>query len=183
MKNALGRRGLQRGAAALLALGIVVLAAGAYAGGARTGGPLAVASASPLEPSATPVPSGTETLPPVASESATPAPAAAHVAQEDVAYSPPPPATPTPSPDPQLWRYEGVVVDASGKPVEGVCIAVGPHGCQPSSPRTDKRGVWYIDFPQAPVDYDLHFAKAGFTTFDIRVTPTGPWMLNVVLKG
>ena len=135
-------------------------------------------------PTATPVPTGTETLAPVASESATPTPLA-NIAQAEpaVTYSPPPPPTPWPTVAPGLWRWQGVVVDPSGQPVDGVCIAVGPHGCQPSSPRTDARGAWYIDFPQAAaVSYDLHFAKDGFQTFDVRVTPTSGWTLDVTLK-
>ncbi|MEK7863059.1 MAG: carboxypeptidase-like regulatory domain-containing protein, partial [Chloroflexota bacterium] len=153
-------------------LAVVILAVGAFAGGSVTG-LLANASASP-----TPLPSDAATLAPVGST--TPAPKST---SDIVTYSPPPPATPTPPPDPGLWRYEGVVVDEQGKPIEGVCVAVGPQGCLPSSIRTDKRGVWFIDFPQAPVDYDLHFSKKGYTQYDVRITPTSPWTLNVVLKG
>ena len=98
-----------------------------------------------------------------------------------ITYSPPPGA-PTAQPDPDLWRWEGVVVDEQGKPLEGVCIAVVPVGCVPTNPRTDTRGVWSIDFPQAAVDYDLHFSKEGFKTFDARITPTSAWTFNVVLK-
>jgi hypothetical protein len=174
MTTNLGRRGPLVRAAALLALTLFAFACNQ--------GPQSSTDPN-ASPTATPVPSGTETLAPVASDSASPAPAVAKIAQEPVTYSPPPPPTPTPTPDPALWRYEGVVVDDGGKPIEDVCIAVGPHGCQPSSVRTDKRGVWHIDFPQAPVDYDLHFAKPGFKTFDVRVTPTSGWTLNVILKG
>jgi hypothetical protein len=41
--------------------------------------------------------------------------------------------------------------------------------------------VYFIDFPAAEVDYDLHFIKDGYTEFDQRVKPTRNTVLNVVL--
>lgn len=145
--------------------------------------PSAPASIEAVETS-TPQPTSTGTLKPLPTtpvDAATPTPLA-KAAQAEVTYSPPPPAKPTPTPDPELWRWEGVVVDDAGKPLQGVCVAVGPHGCQAQSPRTDARGTWHVDFPQAPVQYDLHFTKEGYKTFDVRVTPTSAWTLNVMLK-
>jgi hypothetical protein len=93
-----------------------------------------------------------------------------------------PPATPTPGLGPgTAYRVEGVVVDELGAPLSDVCIAIGPNGCQEHSPHTDTRGVYYIDFPQALVDYELHFTKNGYKTFDQRLRPTQSQVLNVVL--
>ena len=93
-----------------------------------------------------------------------------------------PPATPTPEIGPgAAYRMEGVVVDESGTPLADVCIAIGPNGCQVHSPRTDARGVYFIDFPAAEVDYDLHFTKDGFKEFDQRLKPTRSTVLNIVL--
>jgi hypothetical protein len=93
-----------------------------------------------------------------------------------------PPATATPDIGAgAAYRMEGVVVDESGTPLADVCIAIGPNGCQVHSPRTDARGVYFIDFPAAEVDYDLHFTKDGFTEFDQRLKPTRSTVLNIVL--
>lgn len=179
MKKRLERRGL-RAAALLTTLGglglvaVIAIVLSARGGGTTERGIDVLTAASPT---------ASGTLAPVSSASLAPATALAHAAQEPVTYSPPPPPTPTPAPPEGTWRWEGVVVDEKGKPIEDVCIAVGPHGCQPTSVRTDKRGVWFIDFPQAPVDYDLHFTKKGYPQYDVRITPTSPWTLNVVLKG
>ena len=51
----------------------------------------------------------------------------------------PPAPTPTPYPPPAvegLWRIEGAVIDASNKPIEGVCLAIGPLGCRATSPKS-----------------------------------------------
>jgi hypothetical protein len=93
-----------------------------------------------------------------------------------------PPATPTPAIGAgAAYRMEGVVVDESGAPLANVCIAIGPNGCQDHSPRTDVRGVYFIDFPAAEVDYDLHFTRDGYQEFDQRLKPTRSTVLNVVL--
>jgi hypothetical protein len=92
------------------------------------------------------------------------------------------PATPTPDIGAgAAYRMEGVVVDESGTPLANVCIAIGPNGCQDHSPRTDVRGVYFIDFPAAEVDYDLHFTKDGYKDFDQRLKPTRSTVLNIVL--
>jgi hypothetical protein len=93
-----------------------------------------------------------------------------------------PPATATPDIGAgAAYRMEGVIVDESGTPLADVCIAIGPNGCQVHSPRTDARGVYFIDFPAAEVDYDLHFTKDGFKEFDQRLKPTRSTVLNIVL--
>jgi hypothetical protein len=92
------------------------------------------------------------------------------------------PATATPGLGPgTAYRIEGVVVDEVGAPLPNVCIAIGPNGCQEHSPRTDARGVYYVDFPQATVDYDLHFTKDGYKEFQQRLRPTRNQVLNIVL--
>ena len=92
------------------------------------------------------------------------------------------PATPTPGLNPGTqYRIEGVIVDELGAPLVGVCIAIGPNGCQEHSPHTDARGVYYVDFPQATVDYDLHFTKDGYKEVVKRLRPTQSQVLNLVL--
>jgi hypothetical protein len=93
-----------------------------------------------------------------------------------------PPATATPTLGPgTAYRIEGVVVDDLGAPIPNVCIAIGPNGCQDHSPRTDARGVYFIDFPAADVDYDLHFTKDGYQEIRQRLKPTKSQVLNLVL--
>jgi len=92
------------------------------------------------------------------------------------------PATPTPALGPgTAYRLEGVIVDELGAPLTDVCIAIGPNGCQEHSPRTDTRGVYFIDFPQAQVSYDLHFTKDGYKEVVKRLQPTRDQVLNLVL--
>ena len=93
-----------------------------------------------------------------------------------------PPATPTPTLGPgTAYRIEGVVVDEVGIPLSDVCIAIGPNGCREHSPRTDDRGVYFIDFPKADVDYELHFTKDGYKEVLKRLKPTANQILNLVL--
>ena len=92
-----------------------------------------------------------------------------------------PPATPTPAPRAGFWRLEGVVVDELGAPLGDVCIAIGPRGCQKASPKTDQRGVFFFDFAQADVEYELHFIKDGFREIVRRFKPTSHTVMNVVL--
>jgi hypothetical protein len=75
----------------------------------------------------------------------------------------------TATPSPTVWRLEGVVMDEQGKPVEGVCVGLGPSICTDVNPRTDAKGRWYIDLPKAVVEYDFHFTKPGFQQFDMHV--------------
>jgi hypothetical protein len=92
------------------------------------------------------------------------------------------PATATPGLGPgTVYRIEGVIVDELGAPLTDVCIAIGPNGCQEHSPRTDTRGVFFIDFPAAAVSYDLHFTKDGYKEIVKRLQPTQNQVLNLVL--
>jgi len=92
------------------------------------------------------------------------------------------PATPTPGLGPGTsYRLEGVVVDELGAPLPDVCIAIGPNGCRDHSPRTDARGVYFIDFPPAEVSYDLHFTKDGYREIVKRLQFTRNQVLNLVL--
>ncbi len=91
------------------------------------------------------------------------------------------PATPTPPPQAGYFRVEGVVVNEMGIPLENACIEIGPVGCREHSPHTDSRGVYYMDFPKADVEYDLHFTKEGYTEQVKRIKPTANLVLNIVL--
>jgi hypothetical protein len=96
----------------------------------------------------------------------------------------PPKPTPTPYPPATvegLWRIEGTIIDESQKPIEGVCLAIGPVGCQPVSPHSDRDGKFYFDLPVANVDYDLHFTKPGYQQLTVRIHPNGPSTFNYVL--
>ena len=96
-----------------------------------------------------------------------------------------PKPTPTPYPAPTvegLWRIEGTILDENQKPIDGVCLAIGPVGCQPVSPRSDKDGKFYFDLPVANVDYDFHFTKAGYQQVDAKVHPTGPATFVYVMR-
>lgn len=111
-------------------------------------------------------------------------PVAPAIALEASAAVPPPPsaATPTPTPDPAVWRFEGRVVDEEGNGLTGVCVAIGPNGCQPGSIRTDARGTYAIDLPQIrTIVYELRFQLAGYTTVYHRFSPNGASIFDVVL--
>ena len=95
--------------------------------------------------------------------------------------TPEPSESPTPAPSPNLWRLDGVVVDEEGKPVEGVCVGLGPAICTDVNPRTDAKGRWYIDLPKAVVDYDFHFTKPGFQQFDMRARVVTPQTFRIRL--
>ena len=104
------------------------------------------------------------------------------VATSAIVPSASPAATPTPTPDPAVWRFEGRVVDADGEGLAGVCVVIGPNGCQKFSPHTDERGLYFIDLPQNPsVVYELRFELAGFTGVYYQARPTAPTVFNVVL--
>ena len=92
------------------------------------------------------------------------------------------PATATPGLGPGTsYRVEGVIVDELGAPLPDVCVAIGPNGCRDHSPRTDSRGVYFVDFPAAEVSYDLHFTKDGYKEIVKRLQPTRDQVLNLVL--
>ena len=96
-----------------------------------------------------------------------------------------PKPTPTPYPPPTvegLWRIDGTVVDENQKPIEGVCLAIGPVGCQPVSPRSDKDGKFYFDLPVANVEYDFHFTKPGYQQLDAHVKPQGPSTFAYIMR-
>ena len=52
---------------------------------------------------------------------------------------------------------------------------------QVGSDSTDDRGVYFIDFPKADVDYELHFTKDGYKEVLKRLRPTQNQVLNLVL--
>jgi hypothetical protein len=118
----------------------------------------------------------------------TPAPApseAATTSEPIVTPSPRPEATPTPTPDPAVWRIEGYVVDEDGKPLESVCVVVGPHGCQRFSPHTDEKGHYFLDVARSEeikTTFDFYFEMPGHKTVWWQVTPNGPTEFNVVLR-
>lgn len=92
-----------------------------------------------------------------------------------------PPATPTPPRTAGYFRIEGVIVDELGMPITEACLQIGPNGCREHSPKTDGRGVYFIDFPRADVEYDLHFTKEGYREQLKRIKPTADLVLNIVL--
>lgn len=158
--------------------------------------PVGAAPLGAAAPRAGVAPSPTASPPPLPSPSAIPEapvvkaepapsvpPADAEAAKPVEAAKTQAPARPTPSPDPATWRVEGVVLEVEAKqPIADVCMAIGPHGCQRGSVRTDSRGVFYIDVPQNPnVIYDLYFLKDGFAPVWVRIKPEGPSVYNVAL--
>lgn len=92
-----------------------------------------------------------------------------------------PPASPTPGRRSDYHRVEGVIVDELGLPLVDACVEIGPNGCREHSPHTDSRGVYFVDFPPADVEYDLHFTKDGFREQVKRIKPTADLVLNIVL--
>jgi hypothetical protein len=81
-----------------------------------------------------------------------------------------------------VWHVDGRVTDTQLKPVQGVCVAVGPKGCQPTNPRTDADGNWFIDFPQVAAPYDLHFIKQGYKQVDYRLDIKGPQRIDIAME-
>ena len=142
-----------------------------------------VAQASPtVEPSATPprvrsTPVGTPA----------PRPATFVTIAASVPVSPPPAPRSSPTPEPGLWRLEGYIVDESGKPIENVCVVIGPVACAQYSPHTDERGHYFVDIAAAggqtvPLAYDFYFEIPGRQTVWLRMTPTSSTTFNAVLK-
>ena len=104
-----------------------------------------------------------------------------------VAVSPPPAPRASPTPEPGLWRLEGYIVDESGKPIENVCVVIGPVPCAQYSPHTDERGHYFVDIAAVGsqtvlLNYDFYFEIPGRQTVWLRMTPTGSTTFNAVLK-
>jgi hypothetical protein len=132
----------------------------------------ATPSAPAPTPSGTPAPAPSEAVDTGASASVTPP-------------TPAPAATATPSPQPGLWRVEGYVVDEAGNPLKGVCVVVGPHGCQRFSPHTDEQGHYFLDVAatrDVTTAFDFYFEMPGHETVWWHFVPAGPIEFNVVLK-
>jgi uncharacterized RDD family membrane protein YckC len=104
-----------------------------------------------------------------------------------IPVSPPPAPRSSPTPEPGLWRLEGYIVDEQGKPIENVCVVIGPVGCAQYSPHTDERGHYFVDIAAAGsqtvlLAYDFYFEIPGRQTVWLRMTPTGSSTFNAVLK-
>ena len=104
-----------------------------------------------------------------------------------VPVNPPPAPRSSPTPEPGLWRLEGYIVDESGKPIENVCVVIGPVPCAQYSPHTDERGHYFVDIAAAGsqtvlLAYDFYFEIPGRQTVWLRMTPTGATTFNAVLK-
>ena len=104
-----------------------------------------------------------------------------------IQVSPPPAPRSCPTPEPGLWRLEGYIVDEAGKPIENVCVVIGPVPCAQYSPHTDERGHYFVDIAAAGsqtvlLAYDFYFEIPGRQTVWLRMTPTGSTTFNAVLK-
>jgi hypothetical protein len=166
--------------AALVAVALVL---GGIALAITTNGPAPAVVASPtVEPPATPprvrsTPTGT----------AAPRPTGFVGLTASIPVSPPPAPRSSPTPEPGLWRLEGYIVDESGKPIENVCVVIGPVSCQQFSPHTDERGHYFVDIAAVgsqtvPLAYDFFFEIPGRQTIWLRMTPQGSSTFNAVLK-
>lgn len=159
----------------LVLVGVVAVAQSMNAG------PAAVASPT-VEPPATP--------PRVRSTPAgTPAPRPTNFVGISASIPVTPPAAPrsSPTPEPGLWRLEGYIVDEAGKPIENVCVVIGPVACQQYAPKTDERGHYFVDIAAAGTNtvllaYDFYFEIPGRQTVWLRMTPQGSTTFNAVLK-
>jgi hypothetical protein len=162
---------------------IVVVLAGVIAAVSSTGTRPPVAVPSPtVEPSATPprvrsTPVGT----------AAPRPTTFVGISASIQVSPPPAPRSSPTPEPGLWRLEGYIVDEGGKPIENVCVVIGPVPCGQYTPHTDERGHYFVDIAAVGnqtilQDFDFFFEIPGRQTIWLRMTPTGSTTFNAVLK-
>jgi hypothetical protein len=142
-----------------------------------------VAEATPtVEPPATPArvrstPFGT----------AAPRPAIFLRAEDSISVNPPSAPRSSPTPEPGLWRLEGYIVDESGKPIENVCVVIGPVPCAQYSPHTDERGHYFLDIAAVgsqtvPLAYDFYFEMPSRETIWLRLTPTNSIVFNAVMK-
>jgi hypothetical protein len=155
-----------------------------------------VAFAASLKTDTTPVAAATPTVEPSATPArvrstpvGTPAPRPATFVgiAASIAVSPPPAPRSSPTPEPGLWRLEGYIVDEAGKPIENVCVVIGPVPCAQYSPHTDERGHYFVDIAAAAsqtvlLAYDFYFEIPGRQTVWLRMTPTGSSTFNAVLK-
>jgi uncharacterized RDD family membrane protein YckC len=109
------------------------------------------------------------------------------VVSASIPVSPPPAPRSSPTPEPGLWRLEGYIVDEAGRPIENVCVVIGPVSCQQYSPHTDERGHYFVDVAPAGnelviLTFDFYFEIPGRQTIWLRMTPSGPTTFNAVLK-
>jgi hypothetical protein len=168
--------------AALVATVIVVGGAIAFASSPKTATTPSTNSAPTVEPSPTQArvrstPVGT----------AAPRPSTFVGIAASISVSPPPAPRSSPTPEPGLWRLEGYIVDEQGKPIENVCVVIGPVPCAQYSPHTDERGHYFVDIAAAGsqtvlLAYDFYFEIPGRQTVWLRMTPTGSSTFNAVLK-
>ena len=165
--------------AVLLVVGGVLAVALGGSGGASKPTPIASPT---VEPSATPprvrsTPSGT----------AAPRPTGFVGIGASIPVNPPAAPRSSPTPEPGLWRLEGYIVDESAKPIENVCVVIGPVACAQYSPHTDERGHYFVDIAAAGsqtvlLAYDFYFEIPGRETVWLRMTPSGSSTFNAVLK-
>ena len=167
---------------AVVAVVVILGAIVAFAASPKTT-PTPVAQSTPTEePSATPArvrstPVGTPA----------PRPATFLTIAASISVSPPPAPRSSPTPEPGLWRLEGYIVDEAGKPIENVCVVIGPVPCAQYSPHTDERGHYFVDIAAVGsqtvlLAYDFYFEIPGRQTVWLRMTPTGSTTFNAVLK-
>ena len=173
---------VQIGAAALATI-VVLIVVFLAVPRTETSAPGTIANSTPtVEPSATPprvrsTPVGTPG----------PRPSTFVGIAASVQVSPPPAPRSSPTPEPGLWRLEGYIVDEAGKPIENVCVVIGPVPCAQYSPHTDERGHYFVDIAAAGsqtvlLAYDFYFEIPGRQTVWLRMTPTGSTTFNAVLK-
>jgi hypothetical protein len=170
---------VQIGAAVVV---VVLIVAGLFSVLRSETPPVTVTSTPTVEPSAT-APRVRST--PVGT--AAPRPATFVGIAASIPVSPPPAPRSSPTPEPGLWRLEGYIVDEQGKPIENVCVVIGPVGCAQYSPHTDERGHYFVDIAAAGsqtvlLAYDFYFEIPGRQTVWLRMTPTGSSTFNAVLK-
>jgi hypothetical protein len=143
--------------------------------------PSASASASAQPGEETPLPTPRTTPP--GTPAPTPDVALSDAASAELSVTPKPAATPTPTPEPGLWRIQGYVVDEGEQPLAGVCVVVGPRGCQQFSPHTDDNGHWFLDIAaDRGTAFDFYFEIPGHETVWWHSLPNGPTEFNVVLR-
>src|SRR5437868_13907806 len=92
------------------------------------------------------------------------------------AFTPKASPTPTPIPTPTIDNVNcstvaGQVFDAdAGLPIAGVCVVIGPLGCQANMAHSDASGKFLVQLPrQVVVAYDFHFQKAGYQQVDYHL--------------